>query len=997
MATDRDGTGSGGALPVEAIAGREFNPARRGYEPAEVRRFLTAVSNEIAHLRATTEDLTAQLAAARQARPAAPPVLTEEQVVAAVGEEMAGILRTAHSAANDLKTRAAQESERIVTEARQRAAGINAEADDRLRTAAADADARLAKATAEAEERLRRAKAEADERIRASKTDAEERINASKTEAEERARTSKAEAAERTRSSTAAAEKRLAEATAEAERRVAEATGEAESVAARLREESTREAHQILGRARLDSEAVRQQAEQDRRMTVEGAQAIRERILGDLARRRRVATVQIEQLRAGRERLLESYAVVRRTLEEVHDELQRADAEARAAADEAGRRLQAEREAPPVAGQVSEAEVPPVDLPEVESVAVIEPATPSADTPSADTPSADTPSADTPATTAPGIDEPTVAVQAISDAAASSPAPSPSSSPGSGGPVAAPTAGGAPAVEAAPMADPAPSSDPGPSGTDAVPARGSEAAPVTDPTGPDPATATLPDAATATDAGSASAARAAGPGDGGDGDAGRDAAATDDGAGGRPGDGPDGATIDGATIDGPAGPAGPAGDGPTGDTDDGPGGDGQTGDGPADDGPTGGGPGDGGPDVDAPGGAGGEGAAGSPVGGSPGPAGGPAAATRDRVRLMRVGGSAATRPTGPGASSSSVGRLRSLTLGSSAVAIDHDVDPVDRAAGLELVPDARPAGDEAIGGLFDRIRAGREQSLVSARRVLAAAPEVVAPVPPVAVAAAHARPTPPVHPLPVEDPPAGTAVRTRPRDGDSGIVYSDADEALLQRRDADLEPLTVTLTRRLKRALQDDHSDLLDRIRHAGSATRLEAVLPAEAVHIDRFASVLAPFLVDAAAAGRRYAAALVPAAAVAATEGATATAAATATASLLIEPLRGRIAAALTEAGDGGGDSVGDALAAIYRDTRSQRTERLAGDALAAAYTEAAWRAVPSATPLRWLADDVDGPCADCDDNVLAGPVPTGDAFPTGQLHPPAHDGCRCLLAPGH
>jgi hypothetical protein len=31
----------------------------------------------------------------------------------------------------------------------------------------------------------------------------------------------------------------------------------------------------------------------------------------------------------------------------------------------------------------------------------------------------------------------------------------------------------------------------------------------------------------------------------------------------------------------------------------------------------------------------------------------------------------------------------------------------------------------------------------------------------------------------------------------------------------------------------------------------------------------------------------------------------------------------------------------------------------------------------------------------VLAGPTPKGQAYPTGQLHPPAHHGCRCLLVP--
>ena len=36
---------------------------------------------------------------------------------------------------------------------------------------------------------------------------------------------------------------------------------------------------------------------------------------------------------------------------------------------------------------------------------------------------------------------------------------------------------------------------------------------------------------------------------------------------------------------------------------------------------------------------------------------------------------------------------------------------------------------------------------------------------------------------------------------------------------------------------------------------------------------------------------------------------------------------------------------------------------------------------------------CPDCEDNSLAGAQAKGEPFPTGQLHPPAHPGCRCLL----
>ena len=47
----------------------------------------------------------------------------------------------------------------------------------------------------------------------------------------------------------------------------------------------------------------------------------------------------------------------------------------------------------------------------------------------------------------------------------------------------------------------------------------------------------------------------------------------------------------------------------------------------------------------------------------------------------------------------------------------------------------------------------------------------------------------------------------------------------------------------------------------------------------------------------------------------------------------------------------------------------------------------------LQWIPLAV-GRCADCDDNAFE-PTVKGEAFPTGQAHPPAHPGCRCLLAP--
>ena len=97
------------------------------------------------------------------------------------------------------------------------------------------------------------------------------------------------------------------------------------------------DAEELRRSAQQEAAAVGEEAAQKGQESIEAAEVVREKILTDLTRRRKLATVQIEQLRAGRERLLDAYLVVRRTLDEVTDELQRADAEARAAAVAVGR------------------------------------------------------------------------------------------------------------------------------------------------------------------------------------------------------------------------------------------------------------------------------------------------------------------------------------------------------------------------------------------------------------------------------------------------------------------------------------------------------------------------------------------------------------------------------------------------------------------------------------------------------------------------------------
>ncbi len=128
----------------------------------------------------------------------------------------------------------------------------------------------------------------------------------------------------------------LADADAERMRRINDADGIASSRIA----DAERRAAEIRRAAEADAARYASATLERCRELVFEAQGARERLLRDLARRGRIANAQVEQLKAGRERLLESYRNVRRTLDDVTDDLTRADAEARAAADDVATRLE---------------------------------------------------------------------------------------------------------------------------------------------------------------------------------------------------------------------------------------------------------------------------------------------------------------------------------------------------------------------------------------------------------------------------------------------------------------------------------------------------------------------------------------------------------------------------------------------------------------------------------------------------------------------------------
>lgn len=194
----------------------------------------------------------------------------------------------------------------------------------------------------------------------------------------------------------AAAEDRIAEAESEADeiRAAAEElhaarSMEADAAAQKIRDdadlileqketEAQAMAEEIVEQAKVDADEIRstasmsrEEADDEASRIIREAELTRRQILEDLARRRSSARRQIEQLRAGRERLLSSHETVRRALDEISEELTISMSEARAAAETAGHsvsettieELEAEIETARLTGLLDTGPVPVVDRP----------------------------------------------------------------------------------------------------------------------------------------------------------------------------------------------------------------------------------------------------------------------------------------------------------------------------------------------------------------------------------------------------------------------------------------------------------------------------------------------------------------------------------------------------------------------------------------------------------------------------------------------------------
>jgi hypothetical protein len=197
-------------------------------------------------------------------------------------------------------------------------------------------------------------------------------------------------------------------------------------------------------------------------------------------------------------------------------------------------------------------------------------------------------------------------------------------------------------------------------------------------------------------------------------------------------------------------------------------------------------------------------------------------------------------------------------------------------------------------------------------------------------------------------------------------------------------PLVSPLVKQAKRAAQDEQNALLDALRrHKGQPTS-EQVLQSDRDAIATWGGVLRSGLDNAYGAGRAAAGSDAVAAPPDLSEE---------SARHLVDALRERLATAIDDDNDGFSTSlVIERIGARYREWKLQALDAMVEDVLVTAWSRGVYDAANDGTMLQWVSAH-EGRCADCDDNALE-PTAKGEAFPTGQLYPPAHPGCRCVLA---
>ena len=226
-------------------------------------------------------------------------------------------------------------------------------------------------------------------------------------------------------------------------------------------------------------------------------------------------------------------------------------------------------------------------------------------------------------------------------------------------------------------------------------------------------------------------------------------------------------------------------------------------------------------------------------------------------------------------------------------------------------------------------------------------------------------------------------------------VIPKVDGSVFVHRDEVLAPIIVTLTSKIKRALADEENAMLTYLQGKKAAVALEKLLPESAMHVQGYVEAVAEDVMSAAMGGAKSLSSSLKAdLRRKVTSSAVMQVMSKNIDDVLVRPLRDRIQRCV-EQSDGDREEMSKLIRSVYREWKMQRVEQHIGDIARLAYSRGAYLVLDQGTSVCWMVDPNGPPCADAEDNSLAGATALGTDFPTGHAHPTAHTGCRCLVIP--
>lgn len=237
---------------------------------------------------------------------------------------------------------------------------------------------------------------------------------------------------------------------------------------------------------------------------------------------------------------------------------------------------------------------------------------------------------------------------------------------------------------------------------------------------------------------------------------------------------------------------------------------------------------------------------------------------------------------------------------------------------------------------------------------------------------------------------AEVARTTKPK-----VVVPKVDQGVFDHRDEVLEPILVLITRKMKRVLADEENSMLTYLQGKKSMVALEKVLPSADEHLQMYVEALTEDVISAAMAGAQSLSKSLKAdLRKRITRSAVMQVVSRSMDESTIRPLREKIQRAV-EQSNGDKDEMSNLIRSVYREMKMQRVEQQVSDIARMAYSRGAYLVLDQGTKVCWMVDPNGPSCADAEDNSLAGSTDLGSEFPTGHIHPTAHAGCRCLIAP--